>query len=118
MFTPPDGFVAASGGGDALPPMPPNARAITLMPPLLDVPRQEKAAIPGDAGLFPSLINLLLARSGLSQAEVARRLAQTDQSLHQYRSGVRANPSLRWFLRLAHVCGAKVLVEFPQEGLS
>lgn len=113
MFHTPAEFITAPL---SRPPLPSAAIPRTEVPPPLDVPRSGRAGV--DASAIRQLIALLLTRSGLTQAEVARRMALADQSLQQYKSGVRANPSLRWFLRLAHVCGAQVLVEFPAEELS
>jgi DNA-binding XRE family transcriptional regulator len=76
-------------------------------------PPRERATLVADPELLPAILNHLLRRSGLSQAEIARRLGEARQSVQQYHSGVRPNPSLKWFLRYAQVCGAKVVVEFP-----
>jgi transcriptional regulator with XRE-family HTH domain len=62
-------------------------------------------------------MELIIARSGLTQAEIARRLAVKPQSVHQWRSGTRSNPSLKWFMRLAQVCGVRLVVELPQESI-
>lgn len=94
-----------------------------VLPPALaiatasDAERPDRAALSSDPALFADLLDLLLSKSGLTQAEVARRLAQAPQSIHQYRSRVRPNPSLKWFLRFVHVCGAKVVIELPSESL-
>lgn len=59
-----------------------------------------------------SLIEQLIAKSGLSQSEIARRLGIKLQSLNQYR--FRRRPGLKWIVRLADVTGAKIYVEFPK----
>ena len=64
-----------------------------------------------------ALIDQLLARAGFSQAEACRRLGINPTSFNQYRLGRRQKPSLWWVVRLAEVCGAKVLVEFPSKPL-
>lgn len=60
-----------------------------------------------------ALIDELLERAGLTQAEVARRLGITKQGVHQYRSLRRARPSVQWMAKLAQVCGGRLVVEFP-----
>lgn len=81
--------------------------------PMASAQAREKAVIPDDPALFKELINILLSHSGLTQSEAARRIGVEPQSVHQYRSGIRANPSLRWFMHFARVCGANVVIEFP-----
>lgn len=58
------------------------------------------------------LIQLLIDRSGVSQAELARRLGITPQALGQYVKA-RRRATFHWLVRLAQVCGGKVTVEFP-----
>jgi DNA-binding XRE family transcriptional regulator len=58
------------------------------------------------------LINLLFERSGMSQAEIARRIGIKPQSINQYMKQHRTATFL-WVVRLAQVCGAKVSIEFP-----
>lgn len=59
------------------------------------------------------LLEALIERSGLSRAEICRRLGTTTNSLRQYLRGRRSKPSLKWFVRLAEACGARVTVELP-----
>ena len=63
------------------------------------------------------LIDQLLARAGLSQAEVCRRLAISPSSFNQYRLHRRANPSIKWLVRLVEMCGGHITVEFPSKPL-
>ena len=58
------------------------------------------------------LIQLLIDRSGVSQAELARRLGITPQALGQYVKA-RRRATFHWLVRLAQVCGARVSVDFP-----
>ena len=60
-----------------------------------------------------ALVDQLLTRAGLSQAEVCRRLGIHPTSFNQYRLGRRVKPSLWWMTRLANVCGARIVIEFP-----
>ena len=64
-----------------------------------------------------ALIDQLLARAGLSQAEACRRLGITPSSFNQYRLGRRQKPSMWWMVRLAQVCGARMFVEYPSTPL-
>lgn len=75
------------------------------------------AAVVLDDTAIAKLIDSLLTRAGLSQAEVCRRLGITPSSFNQYRLGRRVRPSLWWVVRLAEVCGAKVWVEYPHKPL-
>jgi len=72
------------------------------------------AVVLSDERAVPRLVELLIERSGLSQAEIARRMGIQSQSLNQYKIARRSRPSLQWLARLAETCGAKILVEFPQ----
>jgi len=63
---------------------------------------------------------MLIERVGLKKAEVARRMGIRPQTLQQYlakRVGSRKRGkkyiSLQWFLRIVHVCGARLVVEMP-----
>lgn len=89
-----------------------------MIAPMSAPERPDRAALPSDPALFGEILDLVLRKSGLSQAEVARRLAERPQSIQQYRTGgARRNPSLKWFLRFIHICGGKVVVELPSETL-
>lgn len=76
------------------------------------------AVVGQDARSIQRLVELLVERSGTPQAELARRLGITIQSLNQYVRGRRVEPSLRWMARLAEVCGARLVIEFPSRPLS
>lgn len=71
-----------------------------------------------DPRAVTNLISQLLARSGMSQAELCRRLGIRPQSLQQYRAGRRSKPSAEWLARLVQVCGGRMIVEFPTTPLS
>lgn len=101
--------------GDPIAPHPLGAEAVLTAAQAVE--RPDKAAMPSDPALFGEMLDLILRKSGLTQAEVARRLASKPQSVHQYRTGVRPNPSLRWFLRFVHICGAKIVIELPSAEL-
>ena len=64
-------------------------------------------------------IKALVARAGLSQAEISRRMGVTIQSIHQYLgpSDKRVRPSIQWVARLAEVCGGRVVLELPSAPL-
>jgi transcriptional regulator with XRE-family HTH domain len=59
----------------------------------------------------------VIERSGLSQAEIAKRLGITRQTVNQAVLA-RRRPTLQWFAKLAGVCGAVVVVEFQDSGVS
>lgn len=75
------------------------------------------AVVLSDERAVQRLVELLLEKAGLSQAEAARRMGIASQSLNQYKISRRARPSLQWLARLAEVCGAKIIVEFPNQTL-
>ena len=62
-----------------------------------------------------ALLDEMLERAELSQADLCRRLGLTPQTLSQYRSlrrgkGMRLSSFLRW----ASACGCQVVVECPE----
>jgi hypothetical protein len=63
------------------------------------------------------LIEQLLIRANLSEAELARRLGIKRASLNQYRSLRRKRPSLAWFARLVETCGGRIILEYPTKRL-
>ncbi len=69
-----------------------------------------------DSSVTKRLIELLLERAGLSQAECARRMGVETQSLHQYKK-YRANPSVRWLARFVQTCGGRLIIELPERQL-
>lgn len=68
-----------------------------------------------DERAIARLLATLLSRGGLSTREVARRMGVTPNAVRQYLRGRRNRPSLIWFIKLAELCGARVLVEFPEK---
>lgn len=70
-----------------------------------------------DERAISTLLEVLLSRSGVSISEIARRMGCTTQVIRQYLHGRRSKPSLLWFVRLASLCGAEVVIKFPQKGL-
>jgi transcriptional regulator with XRE-family HTH domain len=73
--------------------------------------------VPSDPEAISRIVDVLLARSGMSLAEAARRLGVANQSLHQYKKGKRKKTSLQWLQRLTEICGAKILIEMPPDRL-
>lgn len=59
------------------------------------------------------LLGALLSHSGLSVTDAALRLGLTRNAVRAYTSGNRPNPTLRTFLRLVDLLGARVWVEWP-----
>lgn len=83
-----------------------------------NIPNPNAATVILDGKAIAALVDQLLTRAGLSQAEVCRRLGVHPTSFNQYRIGRRVKPSLWWIVRLANVCGARIVVEFPPKGVS
>ena len=54
------------------------------------------------------LMDQLIAKSGLTKSEIARRLGIRLQSLNQYSR--RKKPGVIWLAKLAEVCGARLEV--------
>lgn len=71
------------------------------------------AVVLNDPRAITNLISQLLGRSGMTQAEMCRRLGIKPQSMQQYKGGRRSKPSVEWFARLVSVCGGRLIVEFP-----
>lgn len=60
-----------------------------------------------------NMLGLIVERSGMSQAEIARQMGIRPQSLNQYLTSRRSNPAMTWLARLAEVVGARLVVEWP-----
>lgn len=90
--------------------------SVVPLPSTLHAPRptthQTAVVIPDDRALM-GLIEMLLERAGVPQAEIARRLGIRHQSLNQYRWLRRKRPSIQWLVKLANACGARIIIEFP-----
>lgn len=68
-----------------------------------------------DRQTFPRLFRRMVDSTGETQAEICKRgVGEARQSLHQYLTGRRSNPSLQFFLRVAAACGCRVLIEYPR----
>lgn len=65
-----------------------------------------------DDRAISGLLELIVARSGLSVSEIARRLGVGDEAVRQYVRGRRTKPSLSWFVRFAAVCDVDVRLVF------
>lgn len=63
-----------------------------------------------------SFVQQCIAKSGLSQAEVARRLGMRPQSVNQAVRGRVGRPSLHWIVRVVTACGGAVILELPGAG--
>lgn len=84
------------------------------LPSTSETPRSNTSIILTDEQAIVALIDQLIHRSGLSYSEVARRLGVLPNAINQYRHFRRKRPSLWWMNRLAAVCGARIVVEWPQ----
>ena len=90
---------------------------LPLNPSQSATPRNRLSVVVSDDRIILSLVGELLARSGMSDAEIAERLGVKRQSISQYRYGRRTTPSVRWLARLAELTGARLLIEWPARGL-
>ncbi len=63
------------------------------------------------------LLEQLLSRSGLTVAEVCRRLDCSRSSFNQYRYCRRTRPSVQFLSRVVEVCGGRLMVELPARPL-
>lgn len=68
-----------------------------------------------DERAIARLLEMIIQRGGLSTNEVAKRMGVTQNAVRQYIRGRRNRPSLIWFIRLAELCGARVVIEFPSK---
>jgi hypothetical protein len=66
-----------------------------------------------DERVIQRLLGEIINKGGLTPNEVARRMGVSSNAIRQYLRGRRNRPSLIWFVRLAELCGARVLIEFP-----
>lgn len=75
--------------------------------------RTSLAVVLSDDRAIMNLIEQLLARSGMTDSEIAERLGIRRQSLTQYRYLRRKRPSVAWLARLAEATGARLYLEWP-----
>ena len=72
------------------------------------------AQMQADRGSFPRIFRRMVDASGDSQKHLAESMGLKRQSLNQYIAGYRVNPSMEFVLRLAAVCGCRILIEYPR----
>lgn len=68
-----------------------------------------------DERAISRLLEVILSRGGLTMKEAADRLGVSSNTIRQYVHGRRSKPSLIWFVKLANLCGARVVLEFPKD---
>jgi len=71
------------------------------------------AYITDNPDIIAYLVDELVARSGHSKAEIARRMGSSPETLGQYIYGRRRRPSFSFVARLAAACGARIKIEWP-----
>lgn len=76
-------------------------------------PSDSVAFVSSDKLAVGKLIRMILERAAIPQTEIAKRMGIVPQSLNQYVLGRRANPSILWLARLAEMCGARIVIEWP-----
>lgn len=78
-------------------------------------PSLPRTVVVADDRAVASLISDLIERTGVSQHELARRLGIKVQSINQYKMAKRANPSIKWLMRLIEAGGGRLVVEYPEK---
>lgn len=79
------------------------------------VRRTDAFVLTGDMGNSQAGLRVLLQRSGLSQAEMARRLAKCRWTIRESLKGRRPNVTVRTMAEWAAVCGGRLVLELPPE---
>lgn len=93
----------------------PSPPFVPAPPPSLPSPSPHvRMMLTTDGYAIRGLLEVLLRKAGISLSECARRLGVSRESLRHYRSKPSPNPSLKWVLRLASVCGARIYIEFDR----
>jgi hypothetical protein len=81
-------------------------------------PRRTRARVVAHEKTIAPLLKELVKDSGLPLSVVADRLGVRRQTVEQYcEKRMLRKPSLIWFAKLAEVCGASIVVEFPAKPL-
>lgn len=99
------------------PPTPtPSPIPLSVLPsvlPHLPADRSYRAYVVSNDQIVNVIVRMIVERSGMKPSDIARRMDIQEQSLNQYRSGRRLRPTIQWLTRLAEVCGARIVVEWP-----
>lgn len=74
----------------------------------------DAVVVTGDPLNTREAVRLLLARSGLCQAEVARRMGRTKQTIQQTVGMRKPMTTVKTLAHFAAVCGGRVIVELPE----
>lgn len=80
-------------------------------------PVTDLTVVLGDDKAIAALIDRLLDRANLSDAELAARLGIRKNTLYQYRVGRRKRPSIQWLVKLINACGGRLMIEYPTSPL-
>lgn len=99
-----DSFVPLDGASIMVPLPSTAATSSNLSFPLTPVVCDDRA--------ISKLLEVVLSKGGRTIPGVARELGVGDNAIRQYIRGYRVNPSLKWFLRFAEICGAEVSIKF------
>jgi hypothetical protein len=66
-----------------------------------------------DERVIQQLLLILLNRAGMAPRDAANVLGIRENAIRQYLQG-RRSPGLFWFIRFAELCGARVVLEWPE----
>lgn len=81
------------------------------------IERTPIAVVISDQKAIGALVEQIVYRSGMTQAELCRRLGISPSNFNQYRLGRRPRPSVWWLVRLLTITGGRMVVEFPSRPL-
>lgn len=75
--------------------------------------KSSRLSVVNDQRAIGALLDMMRQKAGLSVSELARRMGCTRGNIQQYLYGRKVNPSVRWLVRYAEICGAQLTVEMP-----
>lgn len=105
---------------DSTPTLPSPADAQARTPAPFIAPSQPHPAhqtispiILADGRAIRGIVSMLLSKAGLSQVEASVRLGMSKQAINNVVRGRTKSPTLAWLAKLAQICGARLVLEFP-----
>lgn len=107
---------------EAADPMPTYASPMPSSRQLQRRPHREAAVVVPDHTAIKTLFREMKHRAHLSDQEIGKRMGCSHQAVNEVSNGLnklseqRRRVSVIWMARYAMVCGARLIVEFPEEG--